>query len=92
MIILQVMVQWMIEIFDQLQIQLMDSSCTYADGSVLVSAITTLCIAYKTSTLIQLSEQNYIEMVNVIRESYRPYNGTCPAYHALEKHLPSIFR
>lgn len=89
MIILQVMGQWVIEIIYQLQIKLMDSSCKSADGSVLVSAITTLCIAHKTITLSQFSEQNYVEIVNVIRESYRPYNRTCPAYHVLEKHLPT---
>lgn len=85
-IILQVMVQWVIEIIDHLQIKL-DSSCAPADGSVLVSAITTLCIAYKTSTLSQLSEQNCVEVVNVVRESYRPYGRTCPAYYVLENCL-----
>ena len=65
----------------------MDSSCASPDGSVLVSAITALCIAYRTFTLSQFSEQNCVEVVNVIRESYRPYNRTCPAYHFLEDHV-----
>ena len=89
MIFLQVMLRWVIEIIEQLQIKLDIDSCVPADGSVLVSAITTLCIAHKTISLSQFSEQNCIAVVNVIRESYRPYNRTCPAYQVLEKCLPT---
>ena len=61
----------------------------YANGSSLVSAITVLCIVFHTNTLNQLSEENCSAAACLLRESYMPDKGICPAYAALNKHLPT---
>ena len=68
------------------------NECTdarYTNGSCLVSAITVLCILFRTVTLSQLSEENCTAIACLLRESYKPEQSNCPAYAALEKHLPT---
>ena len=61
----------------------------YTNGSCLVSAITVLCILFRTVSFNQLSEENCTAIACLLRESYRPEKRTCPAYAALDKHLPT---
>ena len=68
------------------------NECTdarYTNGSCLVSAITVLCILFRTVSLSQLSEENCTAIASLLRESYKPEHRTCPAYAALDKHLPT---
>ena len=58
-------------------------------GASLLSSITVLCIGSETDTLAQLSEETCVDMANLLRESYRPENNTCPAYYVLEDHIPT---
>ena len=58
-------------------------------GASLLSSITVLCIGSETDTLAQLSEETCVDMANLLRESYRPDNNTCPAYYVLEDHIPT---
>ena len=70
----------------------LSAECTderYTNGSCLVSAITVLCIVFRTVSFNQLSEENCIAMACLLRESYRPEQRTCLAYAALNKHLPT---
>ena len=61
------------------------------DDAFIVSAITVLCIADKTITLGQLSEEDCVQMSDLLRESYRPgrEQKLCSAYFYLEQHLPT---
>ena len=70
----------------------LSAECTderYTNGSCLVSAITVLCILFRTDTLNQLSEENCTAIACLLRGSYKPEHRTCPAYAVLEKHLPA---
>ena len=86
----QVMESWAMSIVRTLSAEL--DECTdarYTNGSCLVSAITVLCILFRTVTLSQLSEENCTAIACLLRESYKLDKGTCPAYAALDKHLPA---
>lgn len=62
----------------------------HVDNMFLVSAIAVLCIADKT-VFYQLSQQDRVQMSNLLRESYRPdrEQRTCSALCALKNHLPN---
>ena len=66
-----------------------DKGSSYSDGSFLVSAITILCILFEVAIISQLSEQDCSTIALLLRESYRPEKNTCPAYAALQVHLPT---
>ena len=61
----------------------------YTNGSCLVSAITVLCILFTLFLLTNSHEENCTAIACLLRESYRPEKRTCPAYAALDKHLPT---
>ena len=87
----QVMKSWAISIVHTLSVKL--DKCTdarYTNGSCLVSAIAVLCILFRTVTLrSQLSVKNCTAIACLLRKSYKSKQRTCPAYAALEKHLPA---
>lgn len=89
---LQVMEQWVMNIVHSLltKVEQCRVDGRHVDDAFLVSAITILCIAHKTITLAQLSEQNCVQMSSLLRESYRPdqEQKACPALYSLEHHLP----
>ena len=87
---MQVMGQWVKSIIHSLLTKIeqcgMDKSPT---GANLLSSVTVLCIGSETDTLARLSEETCVDMANLLRESYRPENNTCPAYYVLEDHIPT---
>ena len=65
----------------------LEKCSTASDGPLLVSVITVMCIVHKFSGISNCSEQDLVEIVDLLRESYKPGKGTCPAFSALENHL-----
>ena len=88
---LQVMRDWVMDIVYSLQKKLVQCHVDgrHVDDAFLVSAIAVLCIADRTITLARLSEQNCVQMSNLLRESYRPdrKQKACSALYALEQNL-----
>ena len=84
----QVIENWAMSIVRTLTVD-ESTDARYTNGSCLVSAITVLCILFRTVTLSQLSEENCTAMACLLRKSYKPKHKTCPAYAALDKHLPT---
>ena len=90
---LQVMEEWVMNIVDSLLTKI--DQCRVdgrqVDDAFLVSAITVLCIADKTKTLSQLSEQDCVQISNLLRESYRPdqKQKKCSALSVLKQHIPT---
>ena len=66
-----------------------DEGSYSSDGSFLVSAVTILCILFEVASISKLSEQDCTTIALLLRESYRPEKSTCPAYAALQVHLPA---
>ena len=69
------------------------SSGSHNDGALLVSVMTVVCIAYKTTSFNQLSEHDCEEIADLMEISYQTHpneQGSCPAYEALLRHLPMM--
>ena len=86
---MQVMGQWVKSVIHSLLRKIEQCSDESQIGASLLSSVTVLCIGSETDTLTQLSEETCVDMANLLRESYRPENNTCPAYYALENHIPT---
>ena len=87
---MQVMGQWVRSVIHSLLRKIQQcSEDEIQTGASLLSSVTVLCMGSETDTLAQLSEETCVDMANLLRESYRPENNTCPAYYVLENHIPT---
>ena len=85
--------QWVTHTIHDLRTRLDDESGGHNDGSLLVSAITVVCVAHETTQFNVLSERICGDVAELLKHSYQTNpneQGSCPAFEALVKHLPTV--